>query len=211
MPECVTIVDNAIEVGFLLGNGTKTIHIVQHASATQGFNPSVVIANNMLTRIGGLITSSGLNAQIPTAWALGGVQMKDLRSGGNAYIASNSAGVPGTGAGDILPYQIAAVQTLRTARAGKRYRGRSYWAPFTESANGPDNHFMPAMNTAFNAFCAGYISAFNADGLTLAVMHRPTFLRTETTCTISEPGFVTVVTQTLSRDTMWETQRRRRS
>lgn len=51
---------------------------------------------------------------------------------------STGAAVPGVDAGDAYPPQTAWVVTLRTARAGRSYRGRVYLPPISSTRGGVD-------------------------------------------------------------------------
>src|SRR5262249_36168648 len=108
------------------------------------------------------------------------------------------------------PHSVAAVVTLRTAQAGRKFRGRCYIPGFTEVANDANGHMTVAMKTAMDSFSAGLVGAANQNGTQLGVLHRPTAFDDGTGLPISPGlGFITPVTQAVTRDDIWDSQRRR--
>lgn len=211
MPECHLQVPDTAQIVISIGHVSGAMKIVQHAVVTPSFAPTPTIASNLLTRITALASSSGLNAFIANTCGFAGLSIRDLRQPNLGLVDATAGSLTGGATADMLPRQMAACMTLRTARAGRSYRGRSYWPGMAETANDVTNHYTTAFQTAFAAFCSGYISAFNGDGMTLGVMSRPIFIRDEQSCVIGTPGFTTPVTSVLSRDNLWESQRRRRA
>lgn len=118
---------NCIEVDLLwnLASG-KQVKNVLHGSVAGGFSATTAVAQAVYAAI---IASASW-----TAWALdvhstasfAGVQLRDLRTLNNPFVASTGAATAGTGAATALPPGSSLVITLRTAGAGRGFRGRVY-------------------------------------------------------------------------------------
>jgi hypothetical protein len=204
------IIPNTVQVSLLQFSASQEIVCVTHALIPSPSLVTVALADQIFNSLKAL-WATDMAPLVPTAGAFTGVRLRDLRQEGMPLVQSTTAAQFGTAAAaDFLPRQIAACFTLRTARAGKKYRGRMFWGGFAESANGSDNHMTPAAKTAFDAFAVGFIGAYNVASLQLAVAHRPTIFDPDTG--IPAPpgeGFSTPVTQVVCRDNVWDNQRRR--
>ena len=152
------------------------------------------------------------------------VGLRDMRASAYPEYLDGNAGVPGTGTGDPLPRQIAAVVTLRTALAGARYRGRSYIGGFSETENSTTGSISAALQASVVSWVQGVDGAMQANGLKMAVASRPAERKTVVETTFHADGTSTQrtlsnqparaasladVTSYESRNTTWETQRRR--
>lgn len=190
--------------------GTKNTSIVVH-----WLNPSSAAVNSALAEqiFVSLKTlwNANLAALCPPSTLLNGVYLRDISTEGNALVSSTGPAAPGTAsAADLLPRQIAACLTVRTPKAGKKYRGRMYWPGFAESASGPDQHMTTAAKAALDTFSNGFLTAVNVGQLTFGVAHRPTAFDENTGLPISPGlGFTTPANQVLCRDNVWDNQRRR--
>lgn len=162
-----------------------------------GFANSQAIANTLGTAVNGSFTSSGLAALCATTTSLLGVGIRDIRVASQPEFQSAAAAVPGTGAGNPLPNEVAAVVTLRTALAGRRYRGRAYFSGFIVGENSAAGAIVAGLNTALVTFMTNVQTNMAASGITLAVLSRTGSLATP-------------VTLIQTRDTEWDTQRRRK-
>jgi len=176
-------------------------------SVAGGFAASQAIANTLGTAILGRFTTSGLAALCATTTSLLAVGLRDIRTANLPEYVSVAAAVPGTGSGDPLPNQLAAVVTLRTALAGKSYRGRAYFSGAIEAENDSTGHIAAGLNTALVTFMTNVQTDLATSGITLAVISRP---RSSPPFPIAWAGAVTPVTAIVTRDTEWDTQRRRK-
>src|SRR5882672_3363229 len=113
-------------------NGVDCFNVLG-GSVAGGFAASQAIANTIGAAILGRFTSSGLAALCATTTSLISVGLRDIRTANQPEFVSVAAAVPGTGAGNPLPNQLAAVVTLRTALAGRSFRGRAYFGGFNEA------------------------------------------------------------------------------
>lgn len=156
------------------------------------------LANTLDSAIKGFFTSSGWNAHVQNSVSLKFIAIRDLNAANQFEYQGSGASVAGTAAGDPLPYQTALCVTLRTALAGKSYRGRSFLFGGIEADNDTNGQHTAAAGTAAVAFVNGIGSALSSSGLTLAVLSRKLLQHHD-------------VTTVLTRDLNWTVQRRRRA
>jgi hypothetical protein len=172
-----------------------------------GYANSQAHANALGTAVMAGFTSSGLKALMATTTSLLAAGIRDVRTANQAEFVSVAAATPGTGSGDPLPNQLAAVVTLRTALAGKSFRGRVYMSGAIEAENDATGKIASAFNTAIAAFITQCQTDMAAEGITLAVLSRP---RTSPPFPVAYAGAITPVSAIVTRDTEWDTQRRRK-
>jgi hypothetical protein len=66
--------------------------------------------------------------------------------------------VPGTSTANPLPHEVAIVASLRTATAGKSYRGRIYLPPPAVTMVGEDARFVATSRQSFTDLIAAYLA-----------------------------------------------------
>lgn len=208
------VIPNTVQARHLITAGSTAGYIVTHSTIPSATAVDVNLANALFNSIKALWTAQLAPlcpATAPNTVAYQSVLLRDLRQPNLAEVSSNSAAALGTAATqDLLPRSIASCFTIRTLNAGKRFRGRMYWFGYAETANGADGRMTAAAKTAFDAFCAGFLTAANVNGLQLGVSHRPTTFDPITGLPIDPGrGFTTIATQVLCRDTRWDSQRKR--
>jgi len=175
-----------------------------------GYANSQAHANALGTAVIGRFTSSGLKALSASTTLMDGVGIRDVRTANQVEYLSVAAAVAGTGSGDPLPNSLAAVVTLKTALAGKHYRGRVYIGGAIEAENDSAGLIAAAYNTAIVAFITGVQADMGTEGITLAVIARPNYLNLTPPADIQTfAGAVTPVTSISALDTAWDSQRRR--
>jgi hypothetical protein len=173
-----------------------------------GFVNSQAHATALGAAILGRFTSSGLKALCATTTSLISAGIRDVRAANQVEYVSVAAAVAGTGAGNPLPNEVAACVTLRTALAGKSYRGRNYFGGFIVGENDAAGAIVAALNTALVSFMTGTQTDMSTEGITLAVLSRPRYDPVSGALTYA--GALNDVTSITARDTKWDTQRRRR-
>lgn len=216
------VIANCVQVRLLwalVGNGTVN---VLNASAPPGVVVNQTLANTVGLAIKNAFTAN-LGAKLSTSSALVRVGLRDMRVAAAPEFLDAGAAVFGTGAGDSLPVQTAQVVTLRTAKAGKSFRGRVYLSGFLEADSGASGVAVGSLPVACVAFINAVNTALTSSGMKLAVASRPaertTIVRTifhndgtTTVKTLSDvkakPGGVEDVTIVQSRSDAFETQRR---
>lgn len=175
---------------------------VLHGIVAGGFNNTQAITNSIGNAIASAYTSSGLAALCPATVRCFGASVRDIRSANLPELISATTAVPGTAATDLLPKQTAFVVTLRTANAGRSYRGRVYLGGFAEGNNDASGNAAAAVSTAAVAFITAVQSAMAAQGITLAVGSRANI-------PLNKTDFSTPVTAIQARNSLWDTQRKR--
>lgn len=168
------------------------------------------LANALFTGISSVFGTSGLGPLLSDLAILESITIRDLHVANSAPITSTGTPVGGGGTGDMLPLNTAAVVTLRTAFAGKSFRGRSYITGFTEAVNDVNGRISTAANTAAVAFVQGIVGQLTLHGMGMAVLSFPRDAKTIPAKT--RPAFAgmgNTVTGLQARTTKWNSQRRR--
>jgi hypothetical protein len=139
------------------------------------------------------------------------------------FLDTNPA-VPGTGAGDALPPQIALAITLRSSVAGKSGRGRVYLGGWNEASNAATGDATSGVPGVGVAFINGIDTGLQPSALKLGVLSKPSYhitivrtvFRTDGTTEVktlsdqkAKPGGIVATTSVQSRDGQFETVRRR--
>jgi hypothetical protein len=203
------VIPDTFQCRFVTSVNGRLTNVIEHGLIPAGQQVNVTLANAIATAMFTL-WNADLASHAPPTTTVTKAILRDLRQPSMAEVESTISSPVGTGTTDELPLQIAAVLTLRTAQAGKKFRGRSYWCGFDEGSNGPNGHMTTAMKASLDTFAAGYMGAFNQSGCTLGVAHRPTLFDENTGLPVAPGlGFTTAVTQVVCRDDRWDSQRRR--
>lgn len=201
MPQLV--VPNAAQMRLIWGLGGQLYALNVMGVVNAG---SVAITQALTNTIGTAIktafASQALNVSINSSVTLANVGLRDIRTANTAEFIDTGAAVAGTANTGLLPPQVAFVITLRTAQAGRSFRGRVYLPGYDEAVNTATGT-LSASTSSVN-FVAAIQSALITNGLNLGVLSRPAPLASP-----PRSGFITVVTSVVARDAVWDTQRRR--
>src|SRR5512138_3849544 len=121
------IIPNCVQVRLIwtLPN-TKTVYNVLHGSVAGGFSATTAVADAVFTALKANAGWTSWKARVNSGVALFGLDLRDLRTPNMPIVASTTGSSAGTGAGTALPPGDAFVVTLRTANAGRAFRGRVY-------------------------------------------------------------------------------------
>lgn len=161
---------------------------------------NVAITQTLTNTIGAAVkagfTSSTQATFVHTTIALASIGLRDVRTANQPEFLEAAAAVPGTGTGDLLPLNVSLCITLRTALAGRSFRGRTYLWGYTEAANASNGTATPGVPGVGVTFVQAIQSALSNNGMALGVLSRTR-------------SVVNAVTLVQSRDANWETQRRR--
>jgi hypothetical protein len=197
------VVPNAAILRLLWSQG-GILSAINVLGVVNGSNIAITqaLTNTIGTAIKSALSSSGHTTAIGSTIALSNIGLRDIRSANQAEFLDSNAAQAGTGAGDLLPLQTCLCITLRTALAGKSFRGRCYLWGYTEGSNTANGGI--SSTTSSVAFVTAIKSALVASGLDLGVLSRP-----NATLPIPRAGTVTPVTSVVARDSVWDTQRRR--
>lgn len=200
------VIANAVQVRLIWTFGTLTASNVLGGTVVGAAAINQALANSLGAAIKARLTSSGQVAHLVVGASLASVGVRDIRSANNPELIDTNAAVAGTGAGDGLPPQIALCVTLRTARAGRSFRGRCFLPYYPESDNAAGGVAIAAAQTAGGAFLTGVSTDFVNNGLSMAVLSRPRYALDGG---LISAGFATPITAAVVRDLRWDTQRRR--
>lgn len=201
MPQLVVPNSGQLRLIWALGGQLYALNVLGVVN-----NTSVAITqaltNTIGTAIKSALTSSGHVGALHTTVTLANIGLRDLRTANTAEFLDTGGAVAGTGTGDVLPPQIAMCVTLRTAQAGRSFRGRVYLPGFNEASNSVTGTLTSTASSV--AFVTAIKAALVASSLDLGVLSRPA-----PTAPVPRAGFITTVTSIVARDSVWDTQRRR--
>jgi len=165
------IIPNCIEVDLVwnLASG-KQVKNVLHGQVAAGFNATAAIAQAIYAAIIASGQWTAWAAFLHTTASFAGVNLRDLRTGNMPLVTSTGASTPGTGAAVALPPGSAAVVTLRTASAGRGFRGRVY-LPGLDSGclTAATGALTAAAQTAGQNFITEVGTALTASGITHSI------------------------------------------
>ena len=166
------------------------------------------LTNTVGTAIKASLASSQLNAQLGPTIALSQIGLRSIHVANQPEFLDSGSPAPGTATGDVLPPQVSLCVTLRTALAGRSFRGRVFLPGFAESANGAAGAANAAVGTAAAAFLNAVNNNLSTSGLQMAIVSRPVH---DAAGAVIRAGFVTAVITggIVVRDLVWDTQRRR--
>src|SRR5262245_51432967 len=139
-----------------------------------------------------------LPGKIHTSVTLSGVGVRNIAIAAQPEVPGVVTPVPGTGTGKLLPPQVALCATLRTALAGKSYRGRYYAFGFNDGALTTAGTADPTVSTALTTFLNAVRTNMASGQFPLAIVSR-------------KLATLENVTTVESRDNLWETIRGRAS
>lgn len=205
------VLDNAVQVRlFWTLNGIPCFNVLG-GRVGGGYVNSQAHANSLTTAVLGRFNTSGLQADMADTTVLLGVGIRNLRVANEVEYSNLTTPATGTAVGQALPNQLAAVATLRTAKAGKSYRGRVYISGGDEAQNGANGTIAAGFNTDLLAFLNGVKTDMGTEGITMAVLSHKRYANLAPPADIETwAGAVTDVVSIETRDTQWDTQRRRR-
>jgi hypothetical protein len=98
-----------------------------------GFAVDQTMADNIGNAIAGAFNTSTWKTRVANSYSLDSIFVRDLRIDNLPELAAAITPVFGTNTGDEYAFHSAGVVTLRTALAGKSFRGRTYYGGVTET------------------------------------------------------------------------------
>src|SRR5262245_15444720 len=218
------VVSNAAQLRCIFSMGNEVAINVYGCRVDTATQINQALANTLGTAIKGAWTSN-LATVSPASTSLQRVGIKDIRSANLPEFRDTGAVTAGTGVGDALPATLAQLMTLRTALAGKSFRGRTYVGGFTEAENTATGETLTGLNSAVLAYMQAIQTALANNGLHLAVLSRPADRVQIVTTTFHSDGSQSVktvnhaarsgaindVTAFEIRSARWGSQRRRQN
>src|SRR5262245_11347538 len=163
VPSCVQVVFNWGQ------EDAKQAHNVLYGLYGGGFVPTSAIADTLTSALSTGAAWTALAGFLATSTQFIGVTLRDVNVPNQPLVPNTVAGPLGTSVSAPLPNEVAAVVTLRTAKTGRQFRGRSYIPGFATNALGTGNVIAPAAVTALNNWAQTWKGALSASGLTLVL------------------------------------------
>lgn len=154
-------------------SGGKTIYNVMHGRVAGGFVPTGTIAENVFTAIKAAAGWTNWKVKVNTTAALAGFDIRDMRTPNNPIVPSTSAASAGTGAGVALPPGDAVCVTLRTAFAGRGFRGRVYLPGLDTGAIAAGGLLAAGNDALAKGFVDAVSTAMTGQGMTLTIGQEP--------------------------------------
>lgn len=191
-------IPNTIQVrlGFQL-NDIDWAQNVLHYLVPSGYTVDQSAADAIAAFVSGAWTQAGgIQDEVSNQVKLASVGVRDIREQSQPEFVSGLE-VVGASSVAMVPKQCCVVATLRTALAGRSYRGRIYWGGFVVAAIPLDGSIKTAIQTAVELTTSTLMSTtIGSDLLVLGVASR-SLLET------------TPVTAVEVRDNVWDWQRSR--
>jgi hypothetical protein len=207
IPLCV-----AVAVRWNTTNG-KVVRNVLHGTIAGGFANSTAIAQAVFAHILASAAWTAWRPYLYSANSLAGVDIRDMRVITNPFFPSTGGTVAGTGAAAEVPAGVALCVTLKTALAGRGYRGRVYLPGLdTTAVTAATGAIVAAANTAAVNLVTEFQAALTASGITLAIAEPPRNAYTSliTGVVIAQrAATATPVASITTRSTTFRSQRRR--
>lgn len=193
------VVPNTVQVELIwqISNVDSAVNVL-HYIVPSGF----VVDSDSVAGLSGSVAAAfgagtpSYRANCAAAWKLSRVTLRDVRVANQAKLES-PVNLAGTGSSDLLPAQVAACVTLRTALAGPSYRGRTYLSGWAEGTS----DVVGRMNAGVVNSCLNFMGAMNSHNVTSSLMVLGVLSRKNLS--------IQPVTSRLVRDLIWDTQRRR--
>ena len=207
------IIENSAQLKIFWANGTRQWQNVYGMLGSPTMVPNITqaLVDALFTAIKARAETTTILGMMPTTTQLVACSVRDLRNEAMAEIKSAGTPAAGTGTGDLLPLNNAVCVTIRTAKAGKSFRGRSYIAGWNEAQNDGTGRMNQTTADAAKGFITGIGQAFGAPfQAQLAVLSFARDAETIPAKVITgKSSFSNGVTLLESRNLKWESQRRR--
>jgi hypothetical protein len=190
---------------------SKTVLNTLNGSFGGGFVATAAIAEAIRAAIVASGAWTAYKAFVNSGVGFAGVDLRDVHAANNPLVSSTGASAPGTGAGGALPEGVAACITLRTALAGRGFRGRVYLPGIDFAALAAGGVQSAAFITAAVNFVTEVQTAMNASGLTLCIAQpaRAGYTGRKGAIHLARPANTQTVTAITDRNNLFNSQRRR--
>jgi hypothetical protein len=207
------VIPTGIEVDLVwnLASG-KQVKNVLHGIVAGGFTATAAIAQAVYASIIASGAWTAWAAFMHTTSSFAGVNLRDLRTQSMPVVLSTGAATAGTGALLALPPGASLVVSLKTASAGRAFRGRVYLGGLDSgvlvAATGA---LSGAANTAALNFLTQVQTSCTASGIALALANpaRQAYTGRKGRAILARPSTMIAVTSFATRLTALTSQRRR--
>lgn len=193
------VIPNTVEMRLVYTNGGADYAVnVLHYDAPTSFGVDAGSVATIAAAVAVAWDTGAISQRDLTAdnVSLSRVGLRDLRSP-NLPLLESAVNVAGLAANDPMPQQTACCVTLRTALAGRSYRGRVYLPGYAEGQNDSNGNPVANVRTAAVNFMTDMMSLSQGANTLLLGVASKTLLETN------------IVTSVEVRDLVWDTQRRR--
>jgi hypothetical protein len=206
------VIPNCIQITLVWANDAgKQARNVIYGQAAGGFLLTPAVAQAILSGLSSGASWTAMAAFMSTTSSLFRVDLRDVRVANSPLVSSTAVATPGTSASPALPAEVAAVITLRTAKAGTGNRGRIFVPGWATNALGTGNIIAAGAVTALGNWANTIPTVLTGQALTFALGQpaRAAYVgSTGTSHPARAAGSLTITTQTV-RDNHWDTIRRR--
>lgn len=206
------VIPNAFQCRMIwtLANG-RTVFNVLHGIVSAGVVADTALAQAIYASLIASASWTAWKALINTGNSLAGIDLRDLRTANMPLVQSTGAAVAGTGAGGAIPPGDAFCVTLRTAGAGRSFRGRVYLPGLDFSALAAGGVAAAGTMTAAVNFITALQTAMNASGVEMAVANpqRAAYTSPKGTVHVARAAAMQPVTGIVARNNIMDHQRRR--
>lgn len=206
------VIPNCIQVRlFWTLPNTKTAYNVMHGTVAGGFTATAAVAEAIFTALKAAGGWTSWRARVNSGISLAGVDLRDMRTPNQPVVASSSAASAGTGAATALPPGDALCVTLRTANAGRSFRGRVYLPGLDSAALAAGGVAAAGTVTDSAAFITAVQAALTASSVTLAIAQPARAQYTGSTGAVhaARGAGAAVITSIVTRNNIIDHQRRR--
>lgn len=207
------VIANCVEVDLVWNIvPTKQVKNVLHARSTGAPTITAAMAQAIYAAIIASAQWTAYKPYVNAGCQLARVDMRDLNTANKPLVSSTGGATSGTGAGLALPPAVAAVISLKTASAGRGFRGRIYLPGLDSTTmNTTTGVFLAAFQTAAQNLITEVETAMTAQGLThaLAQRHRQAYTGRTGTSIADRAANVVDVTSFLMETLVPKSQRRR--
>lgn len=199
-----------VHLRWSLPNSKQVINVF-HGIVGGGFVATAAIAEALRAALVASAAWTAYKAYVNSGVSLVAVDMRDLRSPFLPLVSSTGAAAAGTGAGGALPEGVAAVITLRTANAGRGFRGRTYLPGIDTAALAAGGVQSAAFMTAAANFVTAVQTAMAGQGMTMAIAQpaRQAYTGSKGAAHSARAAAAQTVTSIVDRTNAFNSQRRR--
>lgn len=186
----------------------KSLSNVYHFTGTSGSPVTLAKVQTVSADLRSAFSTTGYQALAGGTFGIVGAEVTDISDTDNAPISSTAAPINGIAVGKLLPMEVALVVTLRTAKRGPLYRGRSYLMGFADAANTTDGQAGAEVTALGPLWLAAVQTALDAHQWTLGVLSRKYPADPEKNLPAKDATIDEVINFVV-RDGFWDSQRRR--
>jgi hypothetical protein len=205
------VVPNSARMRIIWNIGTTEFMNVFGGKATGSGTVTQVTADALRDIVLGAWNSAAMAPHFPTNVSIVGVGIRNVNAADLPEFTSSVTGATGTATTEALPRSVAAVVTFKTAKAGKRNRGRAFMGGLSEAENDAAQGLSVAANIALSTFWNDIDNNLGGTGYEFAVIG-PALPARENAAGETLPAEAAnsePITSVTIRSATWGSQRRR--